>query len=110
MALVGKEDKSLDPMDVALLRAMTEVSALNRVPHLIKQPRRLCRRDRFSLHRPPVVGLPGRVLRRNVLTQWEDDSRCYILCGLQTDHNWQLKSQLILVRRFLDARPKGNPV
>lgn len=44
-----------------------------------------------------MVELHGLILRRNVLTQGKDDRRRYDLCGLQTDHNWQLKSQLILV-------------
>lgn len=44
-----------------------------------------------------MVDLLGRVRKGNVLTEWEEDRRCYILWGLQTDHKWQLKSQLILV-------------
>src|SRR5512135_513664 len=46
-----------------------------------------------------MVELLALISKRNVLTYREDDSGCYNLCGLQTDHNRQLKSQLILVRR-----------
>ena len=37
------------------------------------------------------------------MTYGEDDSGRYNLCGLQTDHNWQLKSQLILVSWHMEA-------
>ena len=46
-----------------------------------------------------MVDLPGRVPKRNVLSEWGEDHCCYNLCGLQTDRKWQLKSQLIPVGR-----------
>ncbi len=42
--------------------------------------------------------IPG----RNVLIDREETYRYYKLCGLQTDHKWQLKGQLTLVGRDRD--------
>lgn len=45
-----------------------------------------------------MAGLLALMAGRNLLTRQKDAGLCYNLWGSQTDHDWQLKSQLILVR------------
>jgi hypothetical protein len=50
------------------------------------------RRARTGAHRLAVADLLEAIPGRNFLIDQEDMSRCHKYRGLQTDHNWQLKS------------------